>query len=134
MHVNCFAPMGTTRINDFLFTPAVQLAFQPSKLTPDLVYMASGQAPNRVILLGGAGSFERAYVTFTRGCHIENGEEIHTRFAEISDRSSECLPEDASVQAVVELANSNGPGCFSRASISLPGRARSHALEHRQSA
>jgi NAD(P)-dependent dehydrogenase (short-subunit alcohol dehydrogenase family) len=109
VRVNCFSPIGMTRINESFFKPDVRLAFDASKLGPGVVYLASQDAPNRAVLLGGAGSFERAYVTFTRGRHVSGGpEELARRFSEVSDRTGEILPDDASAQVALELSNARG--------------------------
>lgn len=105
VHVNCFAPIGITRINDFLFNDETKAAFDPAKLTPGICFLASRQAPNRAVLMGGAGSFERAYISFTKGCLVGEGEDFAQAFDRISDREGEILPVDASDQAKIELAN-----------------------------
>jgi len=110
VRVNCFSPIGMTRLNESFFKPDERLAFDASKLAPGIVYLVSQNAPNRAVLLGGAGSFERAYLTFTRGRHISGGpEELAQRFTEVSDRTGEIVPDDASAQATLELSNARGP-------------------------
>ena len=59
-------------------------------------------------LLGfGGGGFERAYITLTRGIHVEAGEmtpeTVAARFEAISDRANELVPEGGFVQAGVAL-------------------------------
>ena len=84
----------------------MQAVFAPSKVVPGLVYRASAQAPNRSILLGGRGSFERAHVTFTKGCFIEGGaEQLAERFGEISNRDGDMLTASAQAQKDTELSN-----------------------------
>lgn len=105
--VNCLSPVGITQMNAALFTPEIQAIYTPEKVAPGLLYLASPDAPDRSILLGGGGSFERAYVTFTRGHFIGDGgvEELAARFADISDRSNEIVPSSARDQSDIELYN-----------------------------
>jgi hypothetical protein len=43
----------------------------PEKVSPGLVALVGDDAPTRMILLAGAGSFESAHITMTRGVFIE---------------------------------------------------------------
>jgi hypothetical protein len=57
--------------------------------------------------MGGGGSYERAYLGFTRGCRLneDTPEELARRFAQVSDRAGEILPPSAATQMELELAN-----------------------------
>jgi NAD(P)-dependent dehydrogenase (short-subunit alcohol dehydrogenase family) len=107
VHVNCIAPIGATDMNAALFTPEVQAIYAAEKVAPGVVFLASERAPNRVILLGGGGSFERAYTTFTRGVALQSGsaEELAAQFDRVSDRQGEIAPDKAQAQSDIELAN-----------------------------
>lgn len=105
VHVNCFAPIGATEMNADVLPAGMLARFDPELLVPGLVFLASDAAPNRAILMGGAGSFELAHVTFTRGRRIGSAEELAARFTEIGARADAVLPESAMAQAVGELSN-----------------------------
>ena len=106
VHVNCFSPIGISSMNEAVIPAEHHEAFAASHLKAGIVWLASAQAPNRVLLLGGGGSYERAYLSFTRGYRLEEGtpEELAARFAQVSDRSGEVLPASAMAQMELELA------------------------------
>jgi len=107
VRVNCFSPAGASRMNEELLTGRQREIFAAAKLRAGIVFLASEQAPNRAILLGGGGSFERAYVTFSRGLMLENGapEELADRWDDVSDRTGDFVPESVMAQLTNELAN-----------------------------
>lgn len=107
VRVNCFSPVGVTDMNAALFTPEVREIYSAEKAAAGVVFLASEQAPNRVVLLGGGGSFERAYTTFTRGAVLasDQAEELAANFAGVSDRAEEVVPDSAQTQADIELSN-----------------------------
>jgi aspartate/methionine/tyrosine aminotransferase len=81
-------------------------ALGPELVTPGLLYLVSQDAPTRCILAAGAGGFERAYVTLTQGIRAvgdDAAEQISARFAEISDRAGEIIPEMGAAQGMIEL-------------------------------
>ena len=108
--VNCLAPTAGTRMLEGIVPDAVMKAFTPKVVSPAVLALVGEDAPTRSILCAGAGSFEQAYVTLTRGIHIGGGdnaaEEIVRRWSEISDRSHELLPDVGLDQSRLELANS----------------------------
>ena len=63
--------------------------------------------PPEVTLAAGAGGYERAYITLTRGIRVgANGqtpETVADRFDAISDRAAELLPDGAFAQSAVAL-------------------------------
>ncbi|KGF70705.1 hypothetical protein LL06_03440 [Hoeflea sp. BAL378] len=111
VHVNCFAPAGVSRMNQSILTAHEKAVLAADKVAPGIVFLASEQAPNRVILMGGGGAFERAYVSFTQGRLLDEGsaEELARRFAEISDRSDDLLPEDMRAQVANEMKHWPAP-------------------------
>jgi hypothetical protein len=75
-------------------------------VTPGLLHLVSEDAPSRCILTAGAGGFERAYVTLTQGIRAvgdDAPEQVAARFAEISDRAGEIIPEMGAAQGMIEL-------------------------------
>ena len=108
IRVNCLAPTAATRMTEGLMPPEVLARLAPEAVTPGVVYLVSQDAPTRAILCAGAGTFERAHVTMTQGVHVGTGpdaaEQVAARFAEISDRSGEMVPDSGSAQGTNEVA------------------------------
>jgi NAD(P)-dependent dehydrogenase (short-subunit alcohol dehydrogenase family) len=106
VRVNCLAPTAATQMMEGLL-PAEQLEMlKPELVSPGILVLVGENAPNKTILCGGAGSFEIAHVTLTRGIHVEAAnaaEQLVTRWNEIADRTGEQVPESAWVQGHVEL-------------------------------
>jgi len=107
IRVNCLAPTAATRMTEGLLPPAALEQLRPEAVTPALLHLASEEAPTRAILCAGAGTFERAYITLTQGLHIGLGEDaperVAERFAEISDRRDEMVPDSGAEQGRNEL-------------------------------
>jgi NAD(P)-dependent dehydrogenase (short-subunit alcohol dehydrogenase family) len=107
IRVNCLAPTAGTRMLDGLMMQSTLEALQPASVSPGLLALVSESAPNRAILCAGAGSFERAYITLTRGVHVglhdRAADEVLGRWAGISDRAGEIVPEAGSAQGQIEL-------------------------------
>jgi len=103
--VNCFSPIGLTDMNAGVVPPELHSVYAPDKVVPGCLFLASEVAPNRVVLLGGGGVFERAFVTFTCGAVFESGSiaDLATRFEDLSDRDGEIVPESAQTQMDIEL-------------------------------
>ncbi|AFK56257.1 SDR family NAD(P)-dependent oxidoreductase [Tistrella mobilis] len=111
IRVNCLAPTAATRMTEGLMTAEVLAALRPETVSPGLLYLVSEDAPTRMILNAGAGSFERAYVTLTEGVYIGDGpdaaEQIAARIDEIGDRAREIVPESGTAQGTFEIGNAS---------------------------
>lgn len=107
IHVNCLAPTAHTQMTEGLMPAAVLEQLKPESVTPGLLHLVSKDAPTRAILLAGAGTFERAYITMTGGVHIGSGadaaELVAAKFDAISDRSQEIVPQDGTAQGMNEI-------------------------------
>ena len=107
IRVNCLAPTAATRMTEGLMPAAVLEKLAPEAVTPGLIHLVSADAPTRAILCAGAGTFERAYITLTQGVHIGTGadaaEQVAARFAEISEREGEIVPDNGSAQGSNEV-------------------------------
>ena len=106
IRVNCLAPTAHTRMTEDLGAALPLEKLGPDMVTPGLLYLVSDDAPSRCILAAGAGGFERAYVTLTQGAFIDGDdapEQVAARFAEISDRTGEIVPEMGAAQGMIEL-------------------------------
>ncbi len=107
IRVNCLAPTAHTRMTEDLGAALPLEKLGPDRVTPGLLYLVSEDAPSRCILAAGAGGFERAYVTLTQGAFIDGGdapEQVAARFAEISDRAGEIVPDMGAAQGMIELS------------------------------
>ena len=107
IRVNCLAPTAGTRMLDGLMSESMLNALRPAAVSPGLLAIVTDEAPNRAILCAGAGSYERAYITMTRGIHVglheHAADEVLSNWAAISDRTGEIVPAAGSVQGEVEL-------------------------------
>ncbi|MBL0729973.1 SDR family NAD(P)-dependent oxidoreductase [Piscinibacter sp. HJYY11] len=105
--VNCLAPTAATQMTEGLMPQVVLDALKPAAVTPGLLYLVSEDAPSRVILNAGAGTFERAYVTMTKGVHIgmvdDADDQVAAQFEAISDRDEEVVPQSGSEQGRNEV-------------------------------
>ncbi|MBL0419883.1 SDR family NAD(P)-dependent oxidoreductase [Ramlibacter sp. AW1] len=108
IHVNCIAPTATTRMTENLFPPDMREPFAPRAVVPAMLVLAAESAPTRTILCAGAGAFEAAHITLTRGIHLGDGadtdEQLAARLAEVVDRGTgEIVPDSGSVQGAHEM-------------------------------
>jgi NAD(P)-dependent dehydrogenase (short-subunit alcohol dehydrogenase family) len=107
VRVNCLAPTAATAMTEGLMPQAVLDKLAPAAVTPGLLYLVSEDAPTRVILNAGAGTFARSYVTMTHGVHIGAGadadDQVAARFEAISDRDNEVVPQSGSEQGRNEV-------------------------------
>ena len=105
--VNCLAPTAATAMTEGLMPQAVLDKLAPAAVTPGLLYLVSEDAPSRVILNAGAGTFARSYVTMTHGVHIgtpaDADDQVATQFEAISDRDDEVVPQSGSEQGRNEV-------------------------------
>ncbi|HEX2542794.1 MAG TPA: SDR family NAD(P)-dependent oxidoreductase [Caldimonas sp.] len=108
IRVNCLAPTAATRMTENLLPEAMLKLLGPGAVTPGLLALVAQDAPTRTILCAGAGSFEQAHVTLTRGIHVGSGpdaaEQVAARLEEIADRQGETVPESGAAQGTLEIA------------------------------
>ena len=107
IRVNCLAPTAATRMTEGLMPEEVLRALDPAAVVPAMLVMASEHAPNRTVLCAGAGSFEAAQVTLTRGVHLGTGEQVPeallARLAEVTAREGDQVPQSGSAQGANEV-------------------------------
>ena len=105
--VNTIAPLAATRMTEDLLPAELLARMGPETVVPAAVFLVSDDAPTNAIINAGGGGFERAYVTLTRGIHVTpedmNAETVAARFAEISDRTGEVVPENGGGQGAMAL-------------------------------
>ncbi|ADU99750.1 SDR family NAD(P)-dependent oxidoreductase [Alicycliphilus denitrificans] len=107
IHVNALAPTAATRMTAGLMPDEVLARLAPEAVVPAMLALAHESAPTRTILCAGAGSFEAAHITLTRGIHLGQGpdvpEQLAARLAEVCDRAGEQVPQNGSDQGANEL-------------------------------
>lgn len=107
IRVNSLAPTAATRMTAGIMDEGTLGRLAPEFVSPAVLFLASENAPNRRILAAGAGGFEVANITLTRGIYAvgdDAAEQIEAKFAAMVDRTDEQVPQSGSVQAAVELA------------------------------
>ncbi|WP_213309159.1 SDR family NAD(P)-dependent oxidoreductase [Paraburkholderia sacchari] len=108
VRVNCIAPTAGTRMLEGLMPRDMLDALSPAAVSPAIGVLVGEDAPTRMILCAGAGSFETANITLTQGIHLGTGgnvtHQLAQRLPEIVDRKGEIVPGAGSVQGDVELS------------------------------
>jgi NAD(P)-dependent dehydrogenase (short-subunit alcohol dehydrogenase family) len=115
IRVNSLAPTAHTQMTAGLMPEAMLQALRPEAVTPGMLHLVSEDAPTRAILCAGAGTFERAYVTMTKGVHLGVGpdiaEQVARKFDAISDRTTgEIVPAVGAAQTQNELELAKAAG------------------------
>ena len=106
IRVNCLAPTAYTRMMEGILPQAQLDALDPALVSPAVLALVSEQAPTRVILCAGAGSYELANITLTDGIHLgeaPTAEALLERWAQLADRDGEMVPGTGFDQARHEL-------------------------------
>lgn len=114
VRVNCLAPSAATAMTENVLPPEALARLTPSHVSPGLIALVGEEAPTRMILLAGAGSFECAHITMTQGVHIEDtataGEALCALLGDVADRSGEVVPGSGWEQYQLELAKATTDG------------------------
>jgi NAD(P)-dependent dehydrogenase (short-subunit alcohol dehydrogenase family) len=112
IRVNCLAPSAATAMTDGLLPPEALARLTPERVSPGLVALVGDDAPTRMILLAGAGSFEAAHITMTRGVFIDDQEtsagQLIERLEEVRSRQDETVPQTGWEQYRLELHKAAG--------------------------
>jgi NAD(P)-dependent dehydrogenase (short-subunit alcohol dehydrogenase family) len=107
IRVNALAPTAATRMTNGLYPEAMLNAIQASDVVPAMLILAAEQAPNRAILCAGAGSFEAAHISLTKGVYLGRGEhtddELLVRLQEVMDTSAQSIPANGMAQGHQEI-------------------------------
>lgn len=107
IRVNCLAPSAATGMTTGVLPAGALQALGPEKVSPAVVVLAGDDAPTRMILLAGAGSFECANVTMTRGVYLDGADvalQLRDRLGQVQDRTEEVVPASGWEQYKLELA------------------------------
>ncbi len=70
IRVNCLAPTARTAMTEGLLPPEMLTLLEPERVSPALLALVGENAPNRAILLAGAGGVERATITMSEGAYV----------------------------------------------------------------
>jgi NAD(P)-dependent dehydrogenase (short-subunit alcohol dehydrogenase family) len=109
IRVNCLAPSAATRMTEGLYSDDDLRGLSTDLVSPGVVALAAESAPTRTILLAGAGAFEQAHITMTRGVHVgdapDAAEQIQAQWARIADRTEEQVPESGAAQYTHEIGH-----------------------------
>ncbi len=102
VRVNCLAPSASTRMTAGLYSEEDLKGLSTDLVSPGVVALAAEGAPTRAVLLAGAGAFEQAHVTMTRGIWLgdapDAAEQIQARWSEIGNRDGEVVPDSGAAQ------------------------------------
>lgn len=107
IRVNCLAPSAGTRMLDGLMPDEMSRTLSPGSVSPGVLALVAEDAPNRMILCAGGGSYERAYITMTRGIFVgvddQAAELVAQSWEAIGDRTTESIPEHGMQQSQLEF-------------------------------
>ncbi len=67
IRVNCLAPTATTQMTAELFSPEAAEVLTPESITPGVLWLVSEEAPTKMIMGAGGGSFTEIRITETPG-------------------------------------------------------------------
>ncbi len=108
VHVNCLAPTAATAMTEGLLEQQTLDMLSPASVSPALVALVADNAPNRTILMAGAGSVEQANITMTHGIYLNESERsaevLLDRLDDIADRQNEIVPATGFDQLRHEVA------------------------------
>ncbi len=114
IRVNCLAPSAATRMTEGLYSEDDLKGLSTDLVSPGVVALAAEDAPTRVMLLAGAGAFEQAHITMTRGIYIgdapDAAEQIQAQWARVGDRADEQIPASGFAQYHHEVRHPDKTG------------------------
>ena len=73
---NSITPVAYTRMTEGLIPEDFGKNMQPEHVTPAVLYLASKDAPNGVVMAAGAGVFARIFIHETMGINLGTGEDM----------------------------------------------------------
>ncbi len=108
IRVNCLAPSAATGMTHGVLPQDALDGLAPERVSPGLIALVADDAPTRMILLAGAGSFESAHITMTHGIHVSDGpdaaEVIRSKLQQVQSRDQEFVPASGWEQYQHELS------------------------------
>lgn len=113
IRVNCLAPTAGTQMLEGILPEDMMELLRPEHVSPGLLALVGKDAPTRTILCAGAGGFETAHISLTRGIHVTRpdsaAQEVIDRWLEIASRTDEFVPAEGLAQSRLELAKAGYP-------------------------
>jgi NAD(P)-dependent dehydrogenase (short-subunit alcohol dehydrogenase family) len=107
IRVNTIAPAAATRMTEDIMPAEMLSKMGPETVVPAALYLVSEDAPTKVTMAAGAGGFERAYITLTRGIRVGaddmSPETVAAQAGAIDNREGELVPEGAFAQSAIAL-------------------------------
>jgi NAD(P)-dependent dehydrogenase (short-subunit alcohol dehydrogenase family) len=108
IRVNVLAPTAATAMTAGLLPPEAVALLSAESVTPGLLFLVSENAPSRVILGAGAGTFAVTHIMESPGVHLPEAqrtpETIAERFAEISNPMT-AVPLDNAFAQTLKFAS-----------------------------
>ncbi len=89
IRINTLAPAAGTRMTEELMPQNILDLLKPEYVTPGVLFLVGEEAPNRVILSAGAGSFARIIVYETEGIWLAEDERTPEKLAERWDEAQD---------------------------------------------
>lgn len=74
IHINAISPTAATRMTEDMMSQDMLAALGPENVVPGVVFLCSEQAPNRRILLAGAGTYAHARLMESKGVFLPENE------------------------------------------------------------
>ncbi|MGH8810898.1 MAG: SDR family NAD(P)-dependent oxidoreductase [Advenella sp.] len=107
IRVNCLAPTAITAMTAGLLPEETVKVLTAERVSPGLIALLGEEAPTRMIMLAGGGSFESAHITMTKGVHVSGkndpAKQVCEQLDRILDQSGQFIPESGWEQAKHEL-------------------------------
>jgi NAD(P)-dependent dehydrogenase (short-subunit alcohol dehydrogenase family) len=110
IRVNCLAPAAGTRMfeeSGGILPDHVVRALEASAVSPAVLALVGSEAPNRMIICAGCGSFEQASITLTKGVHIDPCDDMDDKIVAalqaIGDRTGDMIPANSGVPVFLEM-------------------------------
>lgn len=107
IRVNCISPTAATRLTGDVLDPELLQRLTPDAVAPGVAALCAETAPNGVVLCAGAGSFEQANITLTRGLRLPIGdgtaEQVLDGMDRVGDRVGEMAPRTGWEQSQWEV-------------------------------
>lgn len=121
VRVNVLAPTAATRMTEGLIPETAMKLMTPESITPGVLFLASEEAPSRVVLGAGCGVFARSFIYETEGVYLAEAERtpetIAAHFGQISNPSGQVALEGAAEQTLRFLNRATAANSGERAHL-----------------
>lgn len=111
IRVNALAPTAATRMTEDLLLPETLAMLRPEAVVPAMLVLVSEDAPSRTTLCAGAGSYEAAHITMTRGLHLglnhDTPERLLAALEQVTDSAGQTIPQSGAEQGAHEIKRFN---------------------------